>query len=232
MLDACVIVPAYDAAKTIAGVIADVRALMPELEIIVVDDGSTDRTADIAKSAGALVVAHAENRGKGCALMTGFEAARGKRVALTIDADGQHPAAEAKRVLEGSIDAAALVIGVRDLATAGAPRANQMSNGISNFFLSRFAQRPLKDTQCGLRRYPISETLALRARGQRYDFEAAVLLRAIWSGLPVVEVPIEVLYPADRTTHFHSARDPWRIIRTIVATLGDRWLEPTELEEA
>lgn len=193
-------------------------------EVIVIDDGSTDGTAAVARSRDCELVSHAKNRGKGAALMSGLRAARtrGHDVALSVDADGQHPADAARRVLLAAGDPSALVLGIRGLVTAGAPRKNQISNGISNFFISRFAGRPLQDTQCGLRRYPIETTLALAARGEGYDFEAEVLLRAIWAGVEVVEEPIRVLYPQDRVTHFHVVRDPWRIVRTVVAALGDK----------
>lgn len=220
------IVPAYQAEKKLAGVIDDLRAELPALagEILVVDDGSTDGTAAVAASLGCQLVSHGKNRGKGAALVTGLATAlaRGHEVALTVDADGQHPAAEARRVLLASDDPAAFVLGERALATAGAPRKNQMSNGISNFFISHFAGRPLRDTQCGLRRYPIKKTLELAPRGEGYDFEAEVLLRAIWAGVEIVEQPIHVLYPEDRVTHFHVVRDPWRIVRTVVVALKDR----------
>jgi len=235
MKDACVIVPAFNAARTIAGVVTDLRAELPALEIVVVDDGSNDDTASIARAAGCVVVTLEVNSGKGAALVAGFEdaLARGKRVAVTVDADGQHPASEARLVLEAPTAEHALVLGVRDLDRDGAPRANRFSNSASNFFLSRFAHRALHDTQCGLRRYPIAETLALRARGRGYDYEAEVVLRAIWSGLEVIETPVRVLYPAERTTHFHSARDPWRIIRTVLGAVGERWLRPSApFEEA
>lgn len=223
---ACVIIPAYQAEKTIAGVIADLRLAIPSLagELIIVDDGSTDGTASAARSAGCTLISHGKNRGKGAALASGLTTARarGHAVALSVDADGQHPAEEANRVLFASNDPGAFVLGIRALVTAGAPRKNQLSNQISNFFISRFAGRPLQDTQCGLRRYPIETTLRLAARGEGYDFEAEVLLRAIWAGVEIVEQPIRVLYPEDRVTHFHVVRDPWRIVRTVVAALGDR----------
>ncbi len=224
--NACVLVPAYQAEKTLAKVIEDLRAVLPDLAdaILVIDDGSTDATAAIARSAGCQLVTHPVNRGKGAALRSGLEAARdaGFTIALSVDADGQHPADAALQVLNGGGGPAALVLGVRQLESAGAPRKNQISNGISNFFISRFAGRPLQDTQCGLRRYPIHTTLALGARGDGYDFEAEVLLRAIWRGVPIVETSVRVLYPEDRTTHFHVVRDPWRIVRTVVAALGDK----------
>lgn len=223
---ACVLIPAYQAERTLEGVVADLRAALPAQadSIIVIDDGSTDATAAIARSTGCELVSHAKNRGKGAALLSGLTAARarGHEVALSVDADGQHPAEAARRVLFAADDPGALVLGIRELVTAGAPRKNQLSNRISNYFISHFAGRPLQDTQCGLRRYPIETTLALAARGEGYDFEAEVLLRAIWAGVEVVEEPIVVLYPEDRVTHFHVVRDPWRIVRTVVAALGDK----------
>jgi glycosyltransferase involved in cell wall biosynthesis len=220
---ACVIVPAFDAEATVGAVVRALRGALPEVPIVVVDDGSRDETAGAAKDAGARVVAHAKNCGKGAALATGLAAAHelGCEVALAVDADGQHPAEEARAVLFASEDPGALVLGVRDLAAAGAPRMNRFSNAISNFFLSRFAGRPLADTQCGLRRYPVKAILALGTRAEGYAFEAEVLLRANAVGIPMVEAPIRVVYPPNRQTHFRSVRDPARIIVAVLRTLRD-----------
>src|SRR6185436_18138956 len=98
---------------------------------------------------------------------------------LTVDADGQHPAEQARGVLLASEDPETLVLGIRDLVRDGAPRKNQISNAISNYFLSRFARTKLYDTQCGLRRYPVNRTLELGARGTGYDLEAELVLRAV-----------------------------------------------------
>ncbi len=220
----CVLVPAFDAARTLASVVEDVRRALSECSarILVVDDGSTDGTGRVASELGCEVVAHDRNRGKGAALRTGLATAhaRGHVVALTVDADGQHRGEDARALVLAAASPDALVLGVRDLVAAGAPKANRVSNGISNFFLSRFAGLPLRDTQCGLRRYPIGASLALGSSAEGYDFEADVLLRAVWAGLDVVEQPIRAVYPADRTTHFHVVRDPWRIIRTVVSAVA------------
>jgi glycosyltransferase involved in cell wall biosynthesis len=223
-MSSCIVVPALDAEATLPGVIEELRAALgSELPLIVVDDGSTDGTAARARAAGAIVISHGVNRGKGAAIKSGLEEARrlGRDVALTVDADGQHPGASARAVLDASPDPSALVLGVRDLARANAPGANQWSNGVSNWWLSRFAGRAFGDTQCGLRRYPVARTLQLAARARGYAFEAEVLLRAVAASVPIVECSIDVRYPppGERVTHFHVVRDPARIVGTVVRTV-------------
>jgi glycosyltransferase involved in cell wall biosynthesis len=216
------VIPAYEAARTIAGVVEGVRAAWGDRgDVIVVNDGSRDETKEIATRAGAVVVSHDRNYGKGRALRTGLEEAftRGHRAAVTIDADGQHPADEALRLALEGCEIGALVLGIRDLHGAGAPRPNQISNAISNGFLSLFSRKWLRDTQCGLRRYPLPLSLALEGRDDGYAFEAEIILLAIAAGAPVVEVPIRVVYPDDRTTHFDSVRDPMRVVSRVVKTL-------------
>ena len=217
-----IVVPAYEAARTLSDVVLGLRETLPAYAeaIVVVDDGSQDDTAVVAEKLGCETIRHPRNCGKGAALLSGFSAAkaRGWDVVLTVDADGQHPASAARDVMLASDDPNAFVIGVRNLSRDGAPRKNRFSNAISNFFLSRFAGRSLHDTQCGLRRYPLRETLALGARGRGYDFEAEVLLRAAWAKKSIVHQPIAVMYPPDRTTHFDATRDPWRIVGRVVGT--------------
>ena len=224
----CVIVPTFQGALTLGRVLDDLLVELPELkptDILVVDDGSTDATRDVAQAKGVRLVSHGRNRGKGVALRTGLAEMRqaGYQVAVTVDADGQHPAWAARAVLEASPDPNDFVLGVRDLAAAGAPRANQLSNRFSNRVLSAFARHRLDDTQCGLRRYPISPVLSLGCRATGYAFEAEVLLRALAAGIHVVQKPIDVLYPPaeERVTHFDSVRDPARIVATVLRTMAD-----------
>lgn len=227
MTPALAIIPAYQAAATIAEVVSDLRSTwqtaLGELpRVIVVNDGSTDATSRQAERAGAEVIEHPSNRGKGAALGTGLSRAEALNaaVAVTLDADGQHPASEALRVLCHPAPPTALVLGVRDLVGAGAPRANQFSNAFSNAWLSAFSGRKLLDTQCGLRRYPVRETLALGARASGFGFEAEVLLRAARARWPIEHLPVRVIYPPAgmRTTHFHPWRDPFRIVLRVIYT--------------
>lgn len=223
-MSGCALVPAYDAGRSVYEVVRSLVAIWPDPKaILVVDDGSRDNTAAEAERAGARVIRHPHNRGKGAALRTGFWAAydAGFETAVTVDADGQHAAADALSLLNNPASKDVLLLGIRDLVKAGAPRPNQISNRISNFFLSTFARTHFSDTQCGLRRYPIKATLAADGGANGYAFEAEIILRLLASKTPVVEAPIQVIYPPEneRVTHFHSVRDPARIIVRVVGTL-------------
>jgi glycosyltransferase involved in cell wall biosynthesis len=222
------VVPAYQASRTVGRVVRELRqslaAVHIDCPVIVVDDGSTDATASEAERAGAHVLRHGKNRGKGAALRTGLQhaAARGAATMVSVDADGQHPAAEAARLAIHPAPESSLVLGVRDLSRERAPRAHRISNAISNYFLSRFSGMLLLDTQCGLRRYPVGPTLALDIGADGYAFEAEAVLRAARAGWQIEQVPVRVIYPPahERVTHFHVVRDPARIVVRVLATLA------------
>lgn len=222
------LIPAYNAERHLGAVLRDLVAaitsqqLEGHTQVVVVDDGSVDATGAIAREAGAVVLRHEQNQGKGRALQTGLQFARDQGIeqVVTLDADGQHLPLDAVRLMQLNTPRPSLILGVRDLAAAGAPRPNQLSNRFSNWVLSMFGGERLEDTQCGLRRYPVGETLELGAQATGFAFESDVVLRAARRGLPIVHVPIAVLYPtgAQRVTHFDSVKDPARIVSTVVQT--------------
>jgi glycosyltransferase involved in cell wall biosynthesis len=217
------LIPAYQASRSLKRVLDDLRGHDTEGALLVVDDGSSDGTGDIARAAGVDVLTQDGNRGKGMALKSGFAwlAERGFATAVTVDADGQHRAEDAVMLAKHSAPADAIVLGVRDLVRDGAPKPNQLSNRFSNRWVSRFAGVKLSDTQCGLRRYPLQATLALDSDARGYGFECDLLVRAARRGIPIVEAPVHVIYPpkAERVSHFRVIADPTRIVLRLLHTV-------------
>jgi glycosyltransferase involved in cell wall biosynthesis len=216
------LIPAFQAGPSLRQVVEGLRALDAAATVLVVNDGSTDDTAAVARACGAELIEHERNRGKGVALRTGFAwlAERGFESAVTVDADGQHRARDAHLLARHPAPPEALLLGVRDLARDGAPGPSQFSNRLSNFWVSLFSGKRLADTQCGLRRYPLRATLELGSDARGYGFECEMLVRAVRRGISIVEVPVQVIYPpkAERVSHFHVVSDPARIVVRLVHT--------------
>jgi predicted LPLAT superfamily acyltransferase len=208
----CVCIPVFNHAATVGEVVRGSR--QHAHTVLVCDDGSTDGSGEAAFAAGAEVLTHPSNQGKGAALRTLFEEAsrRGFRYAICLDADGQHYPKDIAAIVETVKDEpGSVVIGARDLAAAQAPASSQFGRRFSNFWVWFEGGQRVDDSQSGFRAYPLPETLALMGSRSRYDFEVEVLLRASWAGLPLASTPIGVLYPEDRITHFRPFWDNARI---------------------
>lgn len=200
----CALIPTYDNPLTVAEV---VRSAQRHLPVIVIDDGSGPEAAAILRRLpGVHLIRHPENRGKGVALRTGFAAARalGFTHAISLDADGQHYPDDLPALVQASLeDPCALVLGVRDLAAAGAGWGSRFGCWLSNAWLRRVGGPVLPDTQTGFRVYPLTQIATLDLQGERYDLEVEVLARAAWAGVPLRSHPIRVRYfpRAERVSH-------------------------------
>lgn len=217
------LVPAYDVEDTIAAVVRGVRRHCDG--VLVVDDGSRDGTADAARAAGAEVVRHEENRGKGAALRSGLVRllADGYTHAFSVDGDGQHLPEEMPRLIEISrTRPAAIVLGARRIEPEQevAP-VKRFGNEFANWWVSLAAGRDYRDTQSGFRIYPIHATLELGVRAERYEFESEVLILAARRGIEVATDEVAVHYPppGERVSHYEPWRDTCRIIFTVVPFL-------------
>ncbi len=219
---AAVLIPAYQSAPTIAPVVADARRHLET--VVVVDDGSDDATAERATLAGAAVVRHERNRGKGASLLTGMRylAARGFTHALSMDADGQHLGGEIPTLLGAArAEPAAIVIGVRQIGAQQVAAANLFGNRFANAAICIAAGTAIGDTQSGFRVYPLATVLNLPADGERFEYESTVIIRAARAGIPVRSVAVEVYYPpiAERRSHYRKVVDTLRIIRAVAPLL-------------
>ncbi len=220
-----VLIPSYECAATIAAVVGAARVHVAH--VLVVDDGSGDATAEQARQAGAEVVRHPVNRGKGAALVTGMRhlLAAGFTHAVSMDGDGQHLGAEIPKLLAAArAEPAAIVIGRRTIGTQAVAAANLVGNRFANLATELAAGVPVGDTQSGFRVYPLAATLALPIAGDRFEYETTVIIHAARAGLPIRSTPVDVYYPpvAERRTHYRKVADTLRIIRAVAPLLWRR----------
>ncbi len=209
MSDTVVIVPTYNNAGTLKDVLE--RILAQGLPIIVVNDGSTDETASILGAfEGITVITHSKNQGKGYALKSGFIKARKEayKYAITIDSDGQHYPEDIPLLLEKRGDNV-LVTGCRP--QMGADGKGSFANRFSNFWFRLYTGVNLPDTQTGFRLYCLDKLPSLSILSSRYEAELTLLVFSAWNGVNLVPVPVRVLYPEDRVSHFHPVKDFVRI---------------------
>lgn len=216
---ACVVIPGYNTAQTIGPLVRGVIRL--GLDVVVVNDGSTDGTAQAATEAGALVISHLRNGGKGLALRSGFvfAVASGYDAVVTLDSDGQHDPAEIPKLLEAiERSDAGVVVGHR-LAEPGAmPPSRRWTNRIMSLIVSGIARQPIPDSQCGFRaiRRQVLQAVVLSSR--RFELETELLLAAATGGWPIASIPIRSIYDY-QSSHIRPFRDGLRFLRLIVRYL-------------
>lgn len=171
-MKAVIIMPAYNEEKTIQGV---VRLARKYGAVIVVNDASVDKTAAVARKAGALVISHKANRGLGAALRTGFEAALRKDfdAVITIDADGQHKPDEIPKFIEKIEEGYDFVLGSRDLLHY--PFIKKLGNFFLNLFTNLVAGTNLKDTESGFRAFRGSALKRFYLRAERYEIAVEII---------------------------------------------------------
>ena len=221
----CVIIPTYNNAGTIHRVVSDVAAVADN--VIVVDDGSTDATAETLRQFDVTVVTHSRNRGKGAALKSGFRKARqmGFDYAVTMDADGQHFASDIPAFLDAERHCpGALIVGCRNLNEDGMPAGNTFANKFSNFWFRLQTGINLADTQTGFRLYPLRRLPVLGLISSRYEAELALLVLMAWRGVELRAVDVRVSYSPEggRVSHFRPCLDFIRIsaLNTVLCFLA------------
>lgn len=207
------VIPAKDAASTVGAVVRGILTEAPGLEVIVVDDGSSDATGERAREAGARVVRHEVNQGKGAALQTGFDAAlaAGADAVVALDADGQHDPAFAPQLL-AALDGADVVVGSRNADRTGMPWLRKATNDVTSWWVSRLAGQRIEDSQSGYRAIQARVLRAIRPEGRRFDYESEFLVAAARAGFRIGAAPVPTLYNAPGS-HINPFRDTIRFIR-------------------
>lgn len=218
----CALIPAYNEAAGIAAVIDGCARHVDE--VLVVDDGSSDATAQAAEDAGATVIIHKHNKGKGAAIRTGFGHVRGHEfdAVIILDGDGQHDSRDIPRFIEtAETTGAAVVLGNRMGDVAEMPALRRWTNRTTSGILSRLAGQRLPDSQCGFRLIRAAVLADLELRTANYETESEMLLQAAWAGHTIVSIPIATIYN-EAPSHIHKVRDTWRFIKLAARALVQR----------
>lgn len=207
---ACVI-PHYNHAATVLAVAAGARKYLDDVRVV--DDGSTGLPADFEAELAKLqvkLIRHERNRGKGAAIRTAAAALSADEVThmIVMDADGQHDPADLPRFIAAiEADPDSVVIGCRDFEHAqNVPGSSKFGREFSNFWCKLETGISCSDTQSGFRAYPVRAFRELKFFCSRYNFETEVLVKLLWSGFRLAEVPVGVSYDK-RVTHFKPGLD-------------------------
>ena len=223
MANVVAIIPAYNEEKALAAVLG--KTLENVDEVIVVDDGSSDKTSEVAIEAGARVIKHSVNLGKGEALKSGFKAVGDDSIIITIDGDGQHNPSEIPDLVRPIVeDGADLVNGSRYMngPEENTPAYRRVGQKVLDIATNISAGTKVTDSQSGFRAFSPQSKNVFRVKDTGFGIESEMLVDAAEAGLKIVEVPITVRYDLDGSTKdpithgvgvlFNIAKD--RVLRT------------------
>lgn len=211
--DLLILIPAYNEARFIADVVKKSAAYAAE--VLVVDDGSTDDTAEVAAAAGARVIRHSVNQGKGAGLRTGFNYAlqQGYQAVLTMDGDGQHRPEDIPSLLNRfRKSGAGIVVGCRSRNLGNMPLERFVTNWFTSTLVSLLARQRVQDSQCGFRIMKTKIIPSLSFATSHFDTESEVLVDASRAGFKISEAPICTVY-GDEKSKQHPVRDTIRFFR-------------------
>jgi len=208
------LIPAFNCSDRVGPVVRGIRQYVPD--VLVVDDGSSDGTAAVARESGACVVVHEANRGKGPALRSGLAVLLGQHYGhiLMLDADGQHDPEDAPGFLEAATEAD-FVLGNRLWNWEVIPAKRYWTNFIGTRALRLMTGFPLEDSQCGYRLVSASHLRRMGRVGNRYSVDTEILVRAGKLQARFAHVPVRVIYEGV-VSHYRPIYDTVHIVLSAV----------------
>jgi glycosyltransferase involved in cell wall biosynthesis len=217
ILKILLVIPTYNNANTIVDVAS--KAVKTGYNVLVINDGSTDKTKTIIEGLPVFKVEHLTNKGKGSAILTAAKWASGNNYThiITIDADGQHTPSEIpKFITQVKKNPLSIIVGTRNFSGTDVPTKSRFGRKFSNFWLKVACGTTVPDSQSGFRSYPVDALLKLKLNETGYNFEIEVLAKAVWAGLPLESVDISVHYSeaTKKASHFNLLFDNIRISKT------------------
>jgi len=224
MLLISVVIPAYNEGPNLGLVLEDTKDILLKMgfpyEIIVVNDGSQDNTADIAKKHGVILINNEKNMGKGTALISGFRRAKGD-IVVTMDADGSHRAEDIPVLLSpmlngGSLEAAVGSRFVDERGRRSTSSLHLIGNRIINALILMVTGRYISDSQSGFRAYKKNALAKIALHSTGFDIESEMTIKMLRKGFRILEVPIRCDPRKNGFTRVNSFEDGFNIVKTII----------------
>ena len=215
----CLVIPTYNGAKTIAGIIRKIR--QQELEVVVIDDGSLDNTYEIAKDNGAIVLRNENNEGKGASLIKGFHYAQDRDcdAVITMDGDGQHLPEEIPYFIRlAKYSNSGIFIGNRMFKIKNMPFVRVFTNKLMSWLISFVAGQSIPDTQCGFRLIKKEVLEKINLKTSKYETESEIIIKASRLGFKIESVPIKSIYSGEKS-QINPVIDTLRFIKFIIREL-------------
>lgn len=210
-----ILIPAYNAARYLPELVSRIRRVADDSDILIINDGSTDKTAEILKNLDAPYLINNPNQGKGYTLKRGYDYAadKGYDYVITIDADLQHLPEELLRFM-AECGRADIYIGTRKIELAIMPFARWLTNNLTSLIISIFSGRRIRDSQSGYRMMATDLLRQVRVNSVKYDYESEILFQAGALGAKVGEIPITTIYEGSHS-YINPLIDTGRFIKLI-----------------
>jgi len=213
--------PAYNEEKYVGSVVLRARQFADE--VVVVDDGSSDRTVEVAKLAGATVVQHKKNSGYGATVQTVLAEAKKREpeVLVLLDADGQHNPEEITLLVDAISAGADVAIGSRKLKGEGIPTYRRFGQNVISFFTRVLSRSTLSDTESGFRAFSKKAISMLEPKERGMAISAETISEATAKGLKITEIPITAIYTSDGST-LNPVRHGASVLNRVMVMISER----------
>ncbi len=216
-----ILIPIFNEEAAIGKIVSDLRKL--SYDVVVVDDGSTDKGADIAQRSGAILLRNEQNSGKGYSLKKGFEyaALNGFDSLVVMDGDGQHSIKDIPNFLTDDFAGFDLIIGNRMANPKGMPFVRLVTNKLMSWLISRITHQRVRDSQCGFRLLRKNAFSKIDLKCKRFEVESEMILRASRLGLKIANAPVETVY-AGEVSKINPIKDTIRFFSFFINFLKEK----------
>lgn len=212
----CILIPILNEAKTIRSIVAEL--VSKGHDVLVIDDGSTDNSGELARQGGATVISNEVNQGKGCSLQIGFQhiLQQGFDGVITMDGDGQHAISDLKHFIDSPhLSKETVINGNRMDGAKDMPFVRRWTNRFMSALISGVCGQKVRDSQCGFRYIGADVLKTLKLTSGCYEIESEILIKSSKNGFAIHSVPVQTIY-GEETSNINPVRDTFRFFAYLI----------------